>query len=515
MDRTDQQRDTGGGGNNSSRTDIQLNNGGAELDGSAFSMPELDVFDIEPDGGEDGGEAVQISLFDTDVKQDISVKAKEKPKQAELTLALELSITEEILRGTGTEQGKLRILDYYRENKPDIKDFAKFLKKDIGIYRGHSGIDGSVIKFATYEGKGATFAIEQDGERSEYKLSWEKLAARTAELIKNNEYITAKDIDDFVRSSSRHIKSGLYPVERELIILKRFGADGDGKNPSASFSSDKFDLENADIDLDFPDNAYLAKAEITVNQPELLERLAANGLVPQKNFDGRLLFETDGKDWNRFVLPDTYGNVWNNIPTEIVLRSDETDELVKVLEYINETAMALRQQDAEKELLDNLTAEDFEAGYDGVTAEGEITAVRVGDFYEFYGEDAELAAELLNLNVTSRNGEPMTGFPVHVLEQYERQLYDKGFELVLREAEELSVEPPAPEKSEYITEYYVCNEYGDPISDAYETREEAEKHLPEFYPEADYVDGFETLIDVTAENSLEFRIDFTESSDLH
>lgn len=513
MGRTDQQREAGGGGNDSSRTDIQLNNDGAELDGSAFSIPEIDVFDIEPSGGEDGGESVQLSLFDTDDTQDISIEVKEKPKQAELTFALELSITEEILRGTGTEQGKLRILDYYRENKPDIKDFAKFIKKDHGIYHGHSGVDSSVIKFATYEGKGATFVIEQNGERSEYKLSWEKLAARTAELIKNHEYISAKDIDDFVRISAWHLKSGLYPAEQELNILKRFGADGNGKNPSASFSADKFDLANTDINLQ--DNAFLAKTEITVNQPELLERLAANGLVPQKNFDGRLLFETDGKDWNRFVLPDTYGNVWNNIPAEIVLRSDETDELVKVLEYVTETVMALRQQDAEKELLDNLTAKDFETGYDGVTAEGELTAVRVGDFYEFYGEDAALAAELLNINLTSRHGEPMTGFPVHVLEQYESLLYDKGWELVLREAEELSVEPPAPAKGKYITEYYVCNEYGDPISDAYETREEADRHLSEFYPEADYVDGFETLIDVTAENSLEFNIGFTESSVLH
>ena len=618
MGRSDEQREAGSGGNNSARTDLQLNNGTAEFKSSAFSMPEHlidgilkndmffkvkcddvvkffltnedaaeraefmknvfnseyseldiddvrcgykawvndrngnpdglelwvgnyltktedarlswkdvsqrvgslieaheyleapDVFDIEPNIGEDGGEAYQLSLFDTDDTADISAVSKAKPIKAELNPALEIAITREILRGTDTEQSKLRILDFYRQNNPDTKEFAKFLKQEHGIYHGHSGYDDSVIKFATYEGKGVTFEVEQDGERSEYKLSWEKIASRNAELLKNNDYISAEDIDGFVRASRWHLKSGLYPAERETGILKRFGMDGDGIIPSFSFSADKFDLETAIVDLsENNDDGYLAEVEINFNHPELLERLSLNGLNPPEKYDGRLIYETDGKDWNRIVLPDVYGNKWKNIPVSLLLRSDEITELAKVNEKIAEIANDHRRFDRENEMLDNLTAENLESGYDGITAEGELTAVRVGDFYEFHGDDARLAADLLGITLTTRQGEPMTGIPVYAVEQYERQLYDKGYELTLKETDELTVNAPAAEEK-YITEWYICDEDGEPLSDGYSTKEEAEAHLPD-YPEADFVEGFETLIDSTAENSFEFTIGFTES----
>src|SRR5258708_37200103 len=38
---------------------------------------------------------------------------------------------------------------------------------------------------------------------------------------------------------------------------------------------------------------------------------------------------------------------------------------------------------------------------------------RLGDFYELFFEDAKLAAELLNVALTKRNGMPMCGVPFH------------------------------------------------------------------------------------------------------
>ncbi len=62
-----------------------------------------------------------------------------------------------------------------------------------------------------------------------------------------------------------------------------------------------------------------------------------------------------------------------------------------------------------------------------------INAVRLGDFYELFGDEAKIAAEKLNLKLTSRNGEPMVGFPQHVLEQYENKLKAAGYSLKLWE----------------------------------------------------------------------------------
>ncbi|GHU35786.1 hypothetical protein FACS1894105_05060 [Clostridia bacterium] len=71
----------------------------------------------------------------------------------------------------------------------------------------------------------------------------------------------------------------------------------------------------------------------------------------------------------------------------------------------------------------------------------------VGDFYELTGNEAQTAADILGLTITSRNGEPMVGFPSHVLDDYREQLADAGYALVMPEAvetvrgAEASIEP--------------------------------------------------------------------------
>src|SRR5213594_2710605 len=43
---------------------------------------------------------------------------------------------------------------------------------------------------------------------------------------------------------------------------------------------------------------------------------------------------------------------------------------------------------------------------------------RLGDFYESFFEDAELAARLLQITLTSRQGAPMAGIPHHAADGY-------------------------------------------------------------------------------------------------
>ena len=59
-----------------------------------------------------------------------------------------------------------------------------------------------------------------------------------------------------------------------------------------------------------------------------------------------------------------------------------------------------------------------------------LVLFQVGDFFEMYGEDAKQAAELLNMNLTTRNipgagRVEMCGVPAHDLEQYVEELRDK------------------------------------------------------------------------------------------
>src|SRR5439155_15126879 len=58
---------------------------------------------------------------------------------------------------------------------------------------------------------------------------------------------------------------------------------------------------------------------------------------------------------------------------------------------------------------------------------GMLLLFRMGDFYETFDDDAELAARVLGLTLTSRDKQvPMAGFPHHQLENYLKKLLHAG-----------------------------------------------------------------------------------------
>ena len=76
--------------------------------------------------------------------------------------------------------------------------------------------------------------------------------------------------------------------------------------------------------------------------------------------------------------------------------------------------------------------------YLGVKGEYPDTLVffRMGDFFELFFEDAEIAARELQIALTSRNPGaenpvPMCGMPHHAIDEYLRQLLDKGYKVAL------------------------------------------------------------------------------------
>ncbi|HET6778641.1 MAG TPA: hypothetical protein VFH26_07110, partial [Gemmatimonadales bacterium] len=63
-----------------------------------------------------------------------------------------------------------------------------------------------------------------------------------------------------------------------------------------------------------------------------------------------------------------------------------------------------------------------------------ILFYRVGDFYEMFNEDAELAARVLEITLTSRgDGVPLAGVPVKAAAEYLRQLVSAGHRVAICE----------------------------------------------------------------------------------
>jgi len=67
---------------------------------------------------------------------------------------------------------------------------------------------------------------------------------------------------------------------------------------------------------------------------------------------------------------------------------------------------------------------------------------RLGDFYETFFEDAELAARLLQITLTARQDAPMAGIPHHAADGYIARLVRAGQKIAVCE----QLETPGPAK---------------------------------------------------------------------
>lgn len=75
---------------------------------------------------------------------------------------------------------------------------------------------------------------------------------------------------------------------------------------------------------------------------------------------------------------------------------------------------------------------------------GSVVMRKVGDFYEMHGTNAEIGAEVLDLHMLSKHGEPMVGFPDHIKDEYSKKLSDAGYSVLIEQAFEIN--PPKREK---------------------------------------------------------------------
>jgi DNA mismatch repair protein MutS len=74
-----------------------------------------------------------------------------------------------------------------------------------------------------------------------------------------------------------------------------------------------------------------------------------------------------------------------------------------------------------------------------------IVLMRVGDFFEAYGETAKQLAEALGLTLTERYGMPMAGIPHHLAEKRVAQFVASGRQVILMEQSEDPAGKPSGE----------------------------------------------------------------------
>lgn len=116
-----------------------------------------------------------------------------------------------------------------------------------------------------------------------------------------------------------------------------------------------------------------------------------------------------------------------DVPPENALKQDITsDTLIPFLEK-NSVLTA-----EERKIIDEFKAKNPIRTFSDVknVAPKSLTAEKSGDFYEFYGEDARLVADVLGLHITSENHRDMTEFPSYKFGDYAEKLAQYGYVLL-------------------------------------------------------------------------------------
>ena len=107
----------------------------------------------------------------------------------------EYLIERDLKRGSGFERGKMRICHEYAKN-PTERDFADFLKNEYGLGGYGDGQYG-----ASYDAKGMRLVMRDKDNYDEIlaqaDLKWNEVATRIADLIDDDNYLTAEEKIEF------------------------------------------------------------------------------------------------------------------------------------------------------------------------------------------------------------------------------------------------------------------------------------------------------------------------------
>ena len=143
-------------------------------------------------GGTDtGGTYLQLNLFPTEEEQ------IQRIAESEMSSAFSLSLSEiehELVRGTGTQDGKFRVQQLY-QTMPDRKTAIDFLKQEYGYYgHSHTFTDGT-SGFVDYQpSKG--MVIQHYASSSNIALKWDDVEKHLRAMVQANRYFTTIEKDE-------------------------------------------------------------------------------------------------------------------------------------------------------------------------------------------------------------------------------------------------------------------------------------------------------------------------------
>ena len=387
-----------------------------------------------------------------------------------------------ITEGSGVVNGKYRIYEQFAKDET-LKDNAQFLKNEYWIggkssaaTYNHIGVD--------WDGKGLLLANKNT--ENKILLKWEKVAKIISYLIKTDGYLNSAEKQGYID----------YKKAKELPAEKQKEAEIPAEELELAYSvgkkcyigADEYKIIGiTDNTVSLFDSRY-PLLSTDMSKEEFEKKITENRqfnehLFVKKSLDKDLFFNNLDKESFTYIYynPDADSGgqfVITEIPYEQVIEAskkypDNTSEFFDYIvsvgrqtavdvdseffrdsldKYNSNTHFAEGMTDDVKNQLTNIALsgdtnfnqKGYYDSYSEIQSENPdaIILFRVGDFYEVLGDNAQEAAEALNLTLMSRtiNGEkiPMVGFPSSYLEDNENLLVEIGYKILTVEQEDIA-----------------------------------------------------------------------------
>ena len=140
-------------------------------------------------GSGDSGDNPQLSLFPSADEQIEQIEQAEAEKSSAFSVS-QADLDNELVRGTGFQDGKYRVYQFYQTIHTQ-QDALAFLKKEYGIGgHSHTYLNGEG-GFVDHDGKGLHFS--NHNYEKKYTVTWKAVAQRLRELIAIDRYLTEKE----------------------------------------------------------------------------------------------------------------------------------------------------------------------------------------------------------------------------------------------------------------------------------------------------------------------------------
>ncbi len=285
---------------------------------------------------------IDLSLaeqFDTPAKESV-LPTPQVPELAPVTAEItQADITTALQTWNGNEDSKTRVFAYMQDHSRE-RGTADWLKNEYGgnapaftVTKGDLTLElpwakvqrhiGQLVENHEFIDEFSLAPSVLDSDLPHYSVEQTSDAWEQPFIVRDNT-VPDDDMDRYHHTEDTYLT---YNTEEEAqAIADRLNETEPQSFPELTF--DMYHTQSPDV-FKIRANSYLVAVEVTATE-ELWQRLADKGLVPIADSEQRLLFETDGNNWNRFIIPDTFGNKSNNLNALDVLTPEEYKTMLAV-----------------------------------------------------------------------------------------------------------------------------------------------------------------------------------------